>query len=56
MFADQAAVVAVGASDEKQHLAGIFHAAQPRLDVVGAGLQVTAWVPLNAGEVGPSVL
>lgn len=56
MLADETAVVAVGAGDEKQNLACIFHAAQPRLDVFGAGLQVTARVLLHAGEVGPGVL
>lgn len=56
VLADEAAVVAVGAGDEQQHLAGVLHAAQPRLDVVGAGLQVAARVPLHAGEVGAGVL
>lgn len=56
VLADEAAVVAVGAGDEQQHLAGVLHAAQPRLDVVGAGLQVAARVPLHVGEVGAGVL
>ena len=52
----QSAVVAVGAGDEEQHLAGVLHPAQPGLDCVRAGLQVAARVLLHAGEVRPSIL
>lgn len=56
VFTDEPAVVTVGAGDEEQDLPSILHAAQPGLDVVGAGLQVPARVPLHTGEVGPGIV
>lgn len=56
VFTDEPAVVAVGAGDEQEDLPGIFHAVQPGLDGVGAGLQVPTWVPLYTGEVGACIL
>lgn len=56
VFTDEPAVVTVGAGDEEEDLPSILHAAQPGLDIVRAGLQVPARVPLHTGEVGPSIV
>lgn len=56
VFTDEPAVVTVGAGDEEEDLPSILHAAQPGLDIVRAGLQVPARVPLHTGEVGPSII
>lgn len=56
VFTDEPAVVAMGAGDEEQNLASIFHAAQPSLDRVGTTLQVLAWIPLHTWEVCPCII
>lgn len=56
VFTDEPAVVTVGAGDEEEDLPSVLHAAQPGLDIVRAGLQVPARVPLHTGEVGPSIV
>lgn len=56
VFTDKPAVVAVGAGDEEEDLPSVLHAAQPGLDRVRAGLQVSAWVLLHTGEVRPNIL
>lgn len=56
MFTDEPAVVAMGAGDEEQNLASIFHAAQPGLDRVGTTLQVLARIPLHTWEVCPCII
>lgn len=56
VFTDKPAVVTVGAGDKQKHLPSIFHAAQPGLDRVRAGLQVPAGVPLHTWEVRPCII
>lgn len=56
VLADEPAVVTVGAGDEEEDLPSVLHAAQPGLDRVRAGLEVSARVLLHTGEVRPSII